>query len=171
MTVAAIDENEVVVSELAHGSPFAGMTVEQARVMNSALAGLPVEVYGGRFDTYPKAYIFGGMALPGMWTRTPLEMVGDLTLYESERVDDHYLPRAGLSRVLSASLVRKFTVLAGDPQYRYCQACGKAMPLTEKVWDRACLGSDKLPPGTYGNPEGEFEWAHGFECKACWYAF
>lgn len=173
MTSVEVDPHTVIVSRWA-GSPFAGMTISQARLMNSALAGLPVEVYGGKsWGTAGPAvgvYIFGGMLVPGYWKRTPFEEAGDLTLYESERVADCYLPRPGLSRVLSATLVERFDVLAIEPQFRYCETCGKRMPLTEKVYDTASLGNAKLPPGTYGEEE-PFEWAHRFECHDCWWSF
>jgi hypothetical protein len=169
-------EDEAVVSPLAYGSPFAGITLAQARILNSALAGLPVEVYGGARASGPEVYIFAGMVLPSPSGRSfgPSWMlfaaVGDLVLDHAERLPDGgWASRGGSSRILSAALVRRFDVLAIEPTYRVCETCGRRMGLTEKVFDQACLGNEKLPAGTYGHEHGEFEWSHWIECRACWH--
>lgn len=132
--------------------------MEKALILNSAIGGLPVEVMGGNSldDGYPKTYVFAGMVLPGSWRQTPFEGVGDLEL---RHMDADGRPRAGSTRVLSASLVRRFTVVGEG--FRYCFACGRPLRRTEKVHDVGGLGN-------YVLPDGEFEWESRFECGDCW---
>lgn len=153
--------SEVMVPAEAHGSPFAGMTVTQALLLNSAVCGLPVEVFGGRQDEgRPEVYIFSGIRVSGSYGG-PFECIGDLILTRAERLDDCWVPRYGIRRVLSAVLVRRFTVLSIEPTYHVCSACGTAVPLTEKVYDVGGLGQDLLA-------DGDWEWQQRIECKDCW---
>jgi hypothetical protein len=135
-------------------SPFGGMTLGQGYAINSALAWLPVEV--AKQDETPKEYIFGGMVMPGSFVTDPFTGVGDLRLIHLDSEDlarGYRLPRFGISRNLSAVLVRHFKVLALEPEFRVCGQCSTPVPLTEKIYDRGGLGSD---------------WYVGFECRRCW---
>lgn len=141
---------------------FAGITIEQARILNSAVCGLRVEVETPasyrRWQAEPQTerYLFCGMLLPGHLRTDPFIEVGDLRLMKLERDGK---PSGGSYRVLSASLVARFEVLEMEPGY-YCSACSRFLERTEKVYDVASLGNEVLP-------DGEFEWGQRLECPGC----
>jgi hypothetical protein len=157
-------ETDVIVSPDAHGSPFAGITLGQARVFNSAFAGLPVEVYGGQYDVGPRVFICHGLTIPSIW---PMmfwpSVVGDLRLGNARLVDGYWISDRPSQRIMSASLVRRIDALAMDPPYFICETCGTFLTPDQRMVDLACLGSHKYV-------DGEWEWSHRLECGPCWEA-
>lgn len=153
------DPGLALVSE-GHGSPFDGLTVAQARIVNHAFGGLKVLVGGGRQTL--GLYVFGGIRLPGQWGRV-MEYPGDLILHN---VGEDGRVRPGSARVLSAALVTVFVAVQMEPDY-LCSQCGETILPGEKVYDVGGLG--RQPNGVAFMRGDEYEWEQRFECKRCWW--
>ena len=140
-------------------SPFAGITIERARLVRSALGGLKVSV--ATLDRGPRLHVFRSIRLPGD-RGTAMSMIGDLILGD---VDSEGREGCG-SRVLSMSLVTAFEVVQREPDY-VCWQCGGTILPNEKVYDLGGLG--RHPNGVAIMNHGEYEWEQRFECRTCWW--
>lgn len=115
----------------AAASPFDGMTIGQARVLNGALSWCRVEVTGGKFPSTrrPEQFVFQRILLPGD-RPTFGAMVGDLELWGWDEERDE--AKRWLGRIISPSLVRSFRVIEA-PELSCCSQCFSVLPQSKLI--------------------------------------
>lgn len=161
MSLGACPEREV----LCDTGPFAGLTEENAQIINGVLIGRRVIAAGGKFEREAREYVFGGVVLVekgigGFWPVVGPCAPGDLMLWEwkPRRVGLHIdypnpVPHGFHSStwVISPQLLTLFHVCR-EPELSPCGRCGG--------W---YAQSDLRDDAWYGP-----EFRSDLVCRACW---
>lgn len=119
--MATLDVHRVVLDE--PGLPLHGLTVEKARIINDAFAGLRVLIVGGeaRMWTKREVWMFLGIALPGDYCDSSLTAAFDVRLMSYSL--DTRVASPGTTRTISPDYIERMTVV--DPhELSPCWSCG-----------------------------------------------
>jgi hypothetical protein len=148
-----MDNTDVLVD--APGSPFDGITLAKAHVLNDAIGYRRVEVIGGKGELKhkPVEYVFHRVLLPGSVTTDPFSGIGDLELWRWENGMGH----RHTTRVLSMGLVRSFKVIEA-PELSPCIQCGALLAQSE-LKDAGPL---------FWDGDIDYDYESRLECKMCW---
>lgn len=149
--------NEQAVLVTAPGSPFDGITIEKARIVNSAIGWRRVEVIGGKFSVTrrPTEYVFHRVVLPGHLVDDPFVQIGDMELWDWD--GERERGGVGSRRTLSLDLVKSFRVLEAE-ELSSCSQCGVLLPTSRFV--------DAGP--AYWGGHDERDYFSRYECERCW---